>query len=123
MAALQTGITNTLARTFRSLRGRNYRLYFCAQIVSQSGTWMQSIAQGWLVVHLTGSALLLALTVALQFGPVLVVGPVGGLVADRTDKRRLLIATQTVMTVLAAVLGVLTLTGVVRVWMILVLAT
>jgi MFS family permease len=123
MAALQTGITNTLARTFRSLRGRNYRLYFGAQIVSQSGTWMQSIAQGWLVVHLTGSALLLALTVALQFGPVLVVGPVGGLVADRTDKRKLLIATQTTMTVLAAVLGVLTLTGVVRVWMILVLAT
>ncbi len=123
MSALQNGITNTIARTFRSLRVRNYRLYFGAQIVSQSGTWMQSVAQGWLVVHLTGSALLLALTVALQFGPVLVVGPVGGLIADRTDKRKLLIATQTAMTVLAAVLGVLTLTGVVRVWMILVLAT
>ena len=122
MSAIRNGITNTLARTFRSLRVHNYRLYFGAQIVSQSGTWMQSVAQGWLVVHLTGSALLLALTVALQFGPVLVVGPIGGLAADRVDKRKLLIATQTAMTVLAAVLGVLTLTGVVRVWMILVLA-
>ena len=122
MSAIRNGITNTLTSAFRSLRVHNYRLYFGAQIVSQSGTWMQSVAQGWLVVHLTGSALLLALTVALQFGPVLVVGPIGGLAADRVDKRKLLIATQTAMTVLAAVLGVLTLTGVVRVWMILVLA-
>ena len=122
MSTIQNGITSTLGRTFRSLRVRNYRLYFFSQAISQSGTWMQSVAQGWLVLHLTGSALLLSATVALQFGPVLVVGPIGGLLADRVDKRKLLIATQTMMTVLAGVLGVLTLTGAVRVWMILVLA-
>jgi MFS family permease len=115
-------VGRAVGRTFHSLRVRNYRLYFFAQAVSQSGTWMQSVAQGWLVLHLTGSALLLSVTVALQFGPVLFIGPWGGLLADRTDKRKLLIATQTIMTVLAVVLGVLTVTGVVRVWMIFVLA-
>ncbi len=122
MSNIQNGISSTLGRTFRSLHVRNYRLYFFAQVISQSGTWMQSVAQGWLVLQLTGSALLLSVTVALQFGPVLFVGPIGGLVADRADKRKLLIATQTTMTVLAGVLGVLTLTGAVRVWMIFVLA-
>jgi MFS family permease len=112
-----------LRRTFRSLRGRNFRLYFVSQTVSMSGTWMQSVAQGWLVLRLSGSAFVLGVTVALQFGPVLVLGPWGGAVADRADKRKLLLFTQSVATVLALVLGLVTLTGVVRIWMVLVLAT
>ena len=100
-----------LMRTFGSLRVRNYRLYFSAQLVSMSGTWMQSVAQGWLVLRLTGSGVILGVTVALQFGPVLVLGPWGGLLADRIDKRRLMLVTQTAMAVLALALGAFTLAG------------
>ncbi len=96
-----------LARMFRSLRTRNYRLWFFGQTVSQSGTWMQSVAQYWLVLELTHSAFDLGITAALQFAPVLVFGTVGGLLADRFDKRRLLLVTQTAFTVQAAVLWVL----------------
>ncbi len=111
-----------LTRTFRSLHVRNYRLYFFAQIVSMSGVWMQSIAQGWLVYDLTDSAVWLGTVVALQFGPVLLVGPWGGLLADRADKRKLLLVTQVLATVLATILGVLVLADVVELWMVLVLA-
>ena len=111
-----------VARTFRSLHTRNYRLFFIGQIVSMSGTWMQSVAQGWLVYRLTGSAFALGITAALQFGPVLFVGAWGGLLADRVDKRRLLMTTQSLATMLALVLGVLTATGVVQVWMVYLLA-
>src|SRR5205814_1854264 len=79
-------------RTFRSLRVRNYRLYFFGQIVSLTGTWMQSVAQAWLVLSLTGSGLALGLTAGLQFGPILFGGPWGGVMADRSDKREVLIA-------------------------------
>ena len=109
-------------RTFRSLRIYNYRLYFFSQVVSMSGTWMQSVAQNWLVLSLTSSALDLGITVGLQFGPILFFGVWGGTLADRVDKRRLLILTQVAAAVLAAVLGVLAVTGVVTVWMIWVLA-
>jgi len=110
-------------RTFRSLRVRNYRLYFSSQVISNSGTWMQSFAQAALVLYLAPkSALTLSLVIALQFGPVLVIGPWGGLIADRADKRRLLIATQSVMALQAATLGALTLTGAVQVWMVMALA-
>jgi hypothetical protein len=81
-------------RTFSSLRVRNYRLYFLAQIVSMSGTWMQSVAQLWLVYRLTSSGTALGVVTALQFAPVLVAGPWGGVVVDRWDKRNLLMATQ-----------------------------
>jgi len=111
-----------LRRTFRSLRVHNYRLYFFSQVVSMSGTWMQSVAQNWLVLSLTGSALDLGITVGLQFGPILFFGAWGGTLADRVDKRKLLIFTQVAAAVLAAVLGVLAVTGVVTVWMIWVLA-
>jgi MFS family permease len=110
-------------RTFRSLRNRNYRLYFLGQVVSLTGTWMQSVAQAWLVLKLTGSGLALGLTVALQFLPMLVAGPWGGLIADRADKRRVLIATQAAAGVLALLLGVLTITGAVRLWMVYALAS
>jgi MFS family permease len=108
--------------TFRSMSVRNYRLYFAGQLISTTGTWMQSIAQAWLVLQITGSGVALGLTVALQFTPVLLVGAWGGLVADRVDKRRLLIGTQAAAGVLALLLGAVTVLGVVQLWMIFVLA-
>ena len=108
--------------TFRSMSVRNYRLYFAGQLISTTGTWMQSIAQAWLVLQITGSAVALGVTVALQFTPVLLVGAWGGLVADRVDKRRLLVGTQAAAGVLALLLGAVTALGVVQLWMIFVLA-
>jgi MFS family permease len=107
---------------FSSLSGRNYRLWFGGQLVSVSGTWMQQVAQDWLVLQLTGRALPVGITTALQFAPVALFGVWGGLVADRVDKRRLLIATQGAAALLALVLGTLTATGQVRLWMVYVLA-
>jgi MFS family permease len=101
---------------------RNYRLYFAGQLISTTGTWMQSIAQAWLVLQITGSGVALGVTVALQFLPVLLVGAWGGLVADRVDKRRLLVGTQAAAGVLALLLGTVTALGVVQLWMIYVLA-
>jgi MFS family permease len=109
-------------RTFRSLHIRNYRLFFFGQLVSVSGTWMQQLAQDWLVLRLTDRPLPVGITTALQFAPVLLFGIWGGLVADRIDKRRLLLVTQGVMGALALALGILTLTGTVRLWMIYLLA-
>jgi MFS family permease len=108
--------------TFRSMSVRNYRLYFAGQLISTTGTWMQSIAQAWLVLQITGSGVALGVTVALQFTPVLLVGAWGGLVADRVDKRRLLVGTQAAAGVLALVLAAVTVLGVVQLWMIFVLA-
>ena len=108
--------------TFRSMSVRNYRLYFAGQLISTTGTWMQSIAQAWLVLQITGSGVALGITVALQFTPVLLVGAWGGLVADRVDKRRLLVGTQAAAGVLALVLGTVTVLGIVQLWMIFVLA-
>jgi MFS family permease len=108
--------------TFRSMSVRNYRLYFAGQLISTTGTWMQSIAQAWLVLQITGSGVALGITVALQFTPVLLVGAWGGLVADRVDKRRLLVATQAAAGVLALILGAVTVLGIVQLWMIFVLA-
>ena len=108
--------------TFHSLRSRNYRLYFFGQIVSISGTWMQGIAQAWLVLQLTGSGTILGLTTGLQFLPMLLIGPFGGVLADRVDKRRLLIATQATAGALAVLLGALTATGVIQLWMVMLLA-
>lgn len=110
------------SRTFWSLRVRNYRLYFAGQIVSMSGTWMQSVAQAWLVLELTGSGVALGAVTALQFLPTLLLGPWGGLIADRVDKRKLLIWTQTASALLALVLGLLTVTHVVVLWMVYALA-
>ena len=87
-----------------------------------SGTWIQSVAQMWLVYQLTGSGVALGVVTALQFTPVLVAGMWGGIVADRFDKRKILIATQSVAAVLAALLGILVLTDLVQLWMIYVLA-
>jgi MFS family permease len=110
------------ARTFRSLQSRNYRLFFTGQLVSVIGTWMQTVAQSWLVLTLTGSGLALGVAAALQFLPMLVFGAWGGLLADRFDKRRLLVATQTAAGLLALVLGLLVVTELVTLWMVYVLA-
>jgi MFS family permease len=108
--------------TFRSMSVRNYRLYFAGQLISTTGTWMQSIAQAWLVLQITGSGVALGVTVALQFTPVLLAGAWGGVIADRVDKRRLLVATQAAAGALALALGAVTALGVVQLWMIYALA-
>jgi hypothetical protein len=97
-------------------------LFFFAQSVSLVGTSMQTIAQGWLVLQLSGSGAVLGWVVAVQTLPVLLISPYGGVLADRADKRRLLLATQTMMAVLAAVLATLTLTHAVRLWMVFAIA-
>ncbi len=108
--------------TFAALAIPNYRRYVAGQSVSLIGTWMQMAAQSWLVLSLTGSATTLGVIVALQTLPVLLLGPYGGVVADRIDKRRLMVILQIAMGVQALILGVLTVTGSVRLWEIGVLA-
>ncbi|MGW0555603.1 MFS transporter [Streptomyces sp. NPDC002926] len=101
---------------FSSLKIRNYRLFATGQVVSNTGTWMQRIAQDWLVLTLTGSASAVGITIALQFLPMLLFGLYGGVLADRLPKRRLLLATQIAMGLTGLVLAVLTLSGHVQVW-------
>ena len=108
--------------TFASLRTPNYRRDFAGQAVSLVGTWMQTVAQAWLVLELTGSGTALGLVAAAQFLPILLLAPYGGLLADRLDKRAILVATQTALGAMALTLGALTVTGAVRLWMVVVLA-
>jgi MFS family permease len=108
--------------TFASLSNYNYRLYFFGQATSLVGTWMQTIAQSFLVLHLTGSGFDVGLVVALQTLPVLLLGPYAGVVADRVDKRKLMIVLQSLMGVQALVFGILTLTHVISLWQIAILA-
>ncbi|MCJ7544621.1 MAG: MFS transporter [Phycisphaerae bacterium] len=110
-----------LAMMTRALRHRNYRLFFFGQGVSVIGTWMQNLAMGWLVYRLTGSKLLLGVAAFCSQIPVFCLAPLAGVIADRIDRRRLVIATQTLALIQAAALGVLTLTGTVQVWHILAL--
>ncbi|HMH46539.1 MAG TPA: MFS transporter [Solirubrobacteraceae bacterium] len=102
--------------TFAALAIPNYRRYIAGQSVSLVGTWMQMAAQSWLVLTLTGSATALGVILALQTLPVLLLCPYGGVIADRVDKRRLMVVLQIAMGVQALVLGVLTVTGAVRLW-------
>jgi len=108
--------------TFAALAVPNYRRYIAGQSVSLVGTWMQMTAQSWLVLTLTHSSTALGLVVAAQTLPVLLLAPYGGVIADRVDKRRLMVILQTAMGVQALVLGVLTISGAARVWEIAVLA-
>jgi MFS family permease len=117
-----TKLQGAIHQTFSSLRIRNYRLYFTAQLISVSGTWMQTVAQAWLVLHLSGSGVDLGIVVGLQFLPMLLFGPVGGLVADRVNKRHLLYVTQASGGVLALVLGSLVVSDVVQLWQVYLLA-
>ncbi|MBX6765827.1 MAG: MFS transporter, partial [Actinomadura rubrobrunea] len=108
---------------FRSLRNRNYRLFASGQVVSNTGTWMQRVAQDWLVLDLThGSGTALGVTTGLQFLPLLLFGLWGGVIADRYPKRRVLMLTQASMGLLALVLGLLAVTGAARVWHVYLLA-
>lgn len=117
-----TAVRRFSSRTFAALAIPNYRRYYAGQAVSLVGTWMQTIAQGWLLLTLTGSGTALGLLVAVQMTPILLLGPYGGVIADRVDKRRLLLAVQAGMGTLALILGVLTATGAVQVWHVFVLA-
>jgi MFS family permease len=108
--------------TLRALRHRNFQLFFSGQLISLIGTWMQTVAQSWLVYRLTGSSLLLgSVGFASQF-PVFLVAPFGGIVADRCTRQKVVIGTQTASMALAFVLSLLTLGGIVQVWQIFVLA-
>jgi MFS family permease len=103
-------------RTFSALAVPNYRRYFVGQTTSLVGTWMQTVAQAWLVLQLTSSGTALGFVIGLQTLPVLLLGPYGGVVADRVDKRRLMIGLQSVMGLLALALGILTVTDTVQLW-------
>ena len=111
-----------MSPTFRSLHNPNYRRYAAGSLVSNTGTWMQRIAQDWLVLQLTASGTALGITTGLQFLPVLLLSPYAGLIADRVPKRRLLQVTQASMAVSSVLLGVLAVTGLAEVWHVYVLA-
>jgi MFS family permease len=112
-----------LSPTFRALHNYNYRLYAAGGVVSNVGTWMQRVAQDWMVLQLTGnSGTAIGITTGLQFLPFLVLSPLAGLVADRMSKRRLLQITNVMMAAPALILGVLAVTGTVEIWHVYVLA-
>ena len=114
-----TRIGAAFHRTFHSLgHSRNFRLFFVGQAVSVTGTWMQMVATAWLVLRITGSGVALGIDTALAFGPILLLGPLGGVIADRFDKRRILIATQFAYGILAIVLWGLVASDVVQLWMV-----
>jgi MFS family permease len=114
-----TPVRVTFHRTFHSLgHSANFRRFFIGQAVSVTGTWMQMVAAAWLVLQLTGSGVALGIDTALAFGPILLLGPLGGSLADRYDKRRILIATQITFGALALGLWGIVATGVVQLWMV-----
>ena len=112
-----------LRTTLRALRHRNFRLFFGGQMISLTGTWMQNIAQDWLVYRLTGSSLKMGVVAFMNLIPVLILAPVAGIVADRFNRQRTVILTQTLSMLLGLVLAILTLTGLIGFWEILVLTT
>jgi MFS family permease len=111
-----------LSPTFRALSSRNYRIYILGSIVSNTGTWMQRVAQDWLVLQLTHSGTALGITTGLQLLPALLLSPIAGVVADRVPKRTVLRWTQVAMALPAALLGILAVTGVIQAWQVYVLA-
>ena len=112
-----------LPAALRALRGRTYRLFISGQLVSLIGTWMQTVAQSWLVYRMTGSPAMLGLIGFAGQIPVFVLAPLGGVFADRLNRHGILVITQTTMMILALTLAALTLMGVVRIWQIFVLAS
>jgi MFS family permease len=105
-------------RTFHSLHTRNFRLYFSGQVVSVTGTWLNATASAWLVLRLSNSGFALGLNMALTFLPILLVGAFGGMLADRYDKRKILISTQAAYAILAFTLFALAATDVAQLWMV-----
>ena len=111
-----------IPQMLRALRHRNFQLFFSGQLISLVGTWMDNIAEAWLVYRLTGSSLLLGTVAFASQIPVFLLAPIGGMVADRWNRQRIVIATQALSMVLAGILAVLTLTHTVKVWEVIVLA-
>jgi MFS family permease len=111
-------LTAAIRHSFESLEVPNYRRYFAGQLISLSGTWMQTVAAIWVILTLTDSGVAVGLTTALQFLPMLLIGAWGGLLADRIPKRRLLMTTQALMAIPALGLFAVTATGVVTPWMV-----
>lgn len=111
-----------LMRAIVALKHRNFRIFWTGQLISLIGTWMQNLAQGWLVLTLTDSPLLLGVVSAVQFTPMLLFSLIAGVIADRLPKRKILILTQSGSAVTALILGLLVLTGKVRYWHVLILA-
>ncbi|TSD49586.1 MFS transporter [Rhodococcus sp. KBS0724] len=122
MTAVVDGIRGLQARTFASLSNPNFRLFMSGQSVSLTGNWMQTIAQSWLVLELTGSATAIGIVLALQTVPMLLLGPYGGVIADRFDRRTLMIGLQVTLGLLALVLGVLVVADVIALWHVYVIA-
>jgi MFS family permease len=112
------GFRGAVHRTFGSLGTRNYRLFFSGQLISYIGSWMQTMAEAWLVLTLTGSGAAVGATFACRFLPVLLFGLWGGAIADRFNRRKLMIITQSIMGLLAVVLWLIVWTDVVNVWMV-----
>ena len=121
-AAQQPSLPGSRRNPLRSLRVRNYRLFFFGQLISLTGSWAQQIAQDWLILRLTNSGTALGVVTALQFAPALLLSLYGGALADRGNKRRLMLATQTGLAVTALTLGLLDVTGAVRIWQVMLLA-
>src|SRR5215813_2508988 len=109
-------VSSAIPHTFRALRHRNFRLFISGQVISLVGTWMQNVAQSWLVYRLTHSALLLGTTWFCSQIAVFALGPLGGLAADRWSRRNLVIVTQTLSMLQAFALAALTLSGRIEVW-------
>jgi MFS family permease len=123
MLQIQTDDSHTrLPNAFRALRHRNFQLFFAGQFVSLVGTWMQSVAQSWLVYRLTGSVILLGLIGFASQIPVFLIAPFGGAIADQRNRKRVLVFTQTAMMILAFALAALTLTNFIKEWHLFVLA-
>ncbi|HVW83487.1 MAG TPA: MFS transporter [Bryobacteraceae bacterium] len=110
------------ANTLRALRHRNFQLFFGGQVISLTGTWMDSVAQAWLIYRLTGSSVLLGLVSFANQIPVFLISPLGGYVADRWNRHRIIIFTQAASMVLALALAWLTLSGKIQIWQLFVLA-
>jgi Arabinose efflux permease len=115
-------ISSTFSGTFRALKHRNFQLFFAGQFISLTGTWMQSVAQSWLVYRLTGSVILLGMIGFASQIPVFLLAPIGGTIADRYNRRRILVATQSAAMLLAFVLATLTLSGNIQIWHLFVIA-
>src|SRR3989304_4883361 len=119
---LAATVPEALRTSFRALRHRNFRLYWGGQLISLIGTWMQSVAQGWLMHRLTSSPLMLGLLGFSQFLPVMLLSLWAGAIIDAIDKPRLLMLTQTAFLLQALALAILVTTGIIRPWMLLSLA-
>ena len=122
-ASAPKSVLGSLARGFRALEVRNYRLYWFGQLISQSGSWMQRTAQDWLVLQLTHSPFALGLVTALQFLPIMLLSLIGGVISDRMRKHRLVLMTQTAALIQTIVFAVLVATGMIQLWHIYILAT